>query len=131
MVIKAWNAACAVKGGASRFDPQRRVSCCIGVSTGRRFDKEKEIRGVTVKGSQMIDTKHGFKIKTGHTVIPMEISDVTVDGTNVENPISIDQMLRSILLASTYLLVLKERHILIYIRSNSKAWRVVFFSRVN
>uniref|UniRef100_A0A7N0SZ59 Polygalacturonase n=1 Tax=Kalanchoe fedtschenkoi TaxID=63787 RepID=A0A7N0SZ59_KALFE len=72
----------------------------IGVSAGRRLDMEKDIVGVIVKGSQLIDTKHGFKIKTGKTVTPMQISDVNIDGvqmTNVGDPIIIDQMFGGVL----------------------------------
>uniref|UniRef100_A0A7N0TSE4 Polygalacturonase n=1 Tax=Kalanchoe fedtschenkoi TaxID=63787 RepID=A0A7N0TSE4_KALFE len=72
----------------------------VGVSAGRRLDTEKDITGVIVKGTQLIDTKHGFKIKTGRTVVPMKILNINVDGiqmTNVQNPINIDQMFGGVL----------------------------------
>jgi galacturan 1,4-alpha-galacturonidase len=72
----------------------------IGISAGRRFDDEKSIKGVTVRGCQLTDTKHGFKIRTGHTALPMEISDIFVNGiemANVQKPISVDQMFGGVL----------------------------------
>jgi len=62
-------------------------------SLGRRAD-EREVKGVTVKNSQLIGTDNGLRIKSFPEKFAggaSEISFNNINMTNVRNPIIIDQ----------------------------------------